>query len=206
MLDIEQFLLYNYSNKLETERLSAVGKMKKRIAIITKNRILYQKIYLIINPFSYVTDSTDIADLVIFDIDSETNPPALDKLLTVGKVGADLLRPFSEEALLSAISGFGRGAELSLGNRCAYLRGREIKLTEVEFDLLSRLVLAEGEFVSREELLKDVWGEECDGGVLNVYIHYLREKLESEGEKIIFSSRKMGYKIDEKYLVERKDV
>lgn len=205
MLDIEAFLLYNYSNKLEGERLRVGGKMKKRIAIITKNRILYQKIYLIIKDFSYVTDSADGADLVIFDIDSETNPPASDKLLTVGKAGADLLRPFSEEALLSAISGCG-GAELSLGNRRAYLHGREIKLTEVEFDLLSRLVLAGGEFIPREKLLRDVWGDECEGGVLNVYIHYLREKLESEGEKIIFSSRKMGYKIDKKYLVEREDV
>ena len=54
--------------------------------------------------------------------------------------------------------------------------------------------------------MRDVWGDECEGGVLNVYIHYLREKLETEGEKIIFSTRKMGYKIDKKYLVEREDV
>jgi DNA-binding response OmpR family regulator len=35
--------------------------------------------------------------------------------------------------------------------------------------------------------------------VLNVYVHYLREKLE-DGKKIIISSRKLGYKIDERYL------
>ena len=180
--------------------------MKKRIAVITENIILYQKIYLIIKNIAYVTNSIEGADIVIFDIDSRITLPAADRLITVGRVGADLSRPFSEEALLSAISGFGSRAELSLGNRCAYLRGREIKLTEVEFDLLSRLVFAGGEFIPREKLLRDVWGDECEGGVLNVYIHYLREKLETEGEKIIFSSRKMGYKIDKKYLVEREDV
>ena len=37
---------------------------------------------------------------------------------------------------------------------------------------------------------------------MNVYIHYLREKLEADGEKIILSSRSHGYKIDEKYLTE----
>ena len=40
----------------------------------------------------------------------------------------------------------------------------------------------------------------ADEGVLNVYVHYLREKLERGGEKIIISSRGLGYKIDEKYL------
>ena len=54
----------------------------------------------------------------------------------------------------------------------------------------------------REEILSTVWGGEADSGVINVYIHYLREKLEVCGEKIILSSRKCGYKIDEKYLGE----
>ena len=57
-----------------------------------------------------------------------------------------------------------------------------------------------GEFVSRDELSRAVWGEGADGGILNVYIHYLREKLESKGEKVIISSRRGGYKIDGKYL------
>ena len=44
----------------------------------------------------------------------------------------------------------------------------------------------------------------ADEKTVNVYIHYLREKLESGGEKIIISSRNMGYKIDSKYLGEVK--
>ena len=84
--------------------------------------------------------------------------------------------------------------------RLAYLDGKEIKLTEVEASLLGRLISASGEFVSRGELLRGVWGDSADGGVLNVYIHYLREKLEVCGEKIILSSRSAGYGIDKKYL------
>ena len=84
--------------------------------------------------------------------------------------------------------------------RVARLDARTIKLTEVEGRLLRLLVDGGGEFVSREELAKKVWGENADGGVLNVYIHYLREKLEAGGEKIILSSRKGGYRIDERFL------
>lgn len=178
--------------------------MKKRVAILTDDRFLYQKINLIIKSASYVTESADGADLVVCDIDSRTAPMDAKKLVTVGRSNADLIRPFSEQALLSAISDGGM-TELRLGNKRAFLHGREIKLTEVEYNLLSQLVFAGGEFVSREDLLRSVWGEGFDGGVLNVYIHYLREKLETDGGKIIFSSRKMGYKIDEKYLSERED-
>ena len=59
---------------------------------------------------------------------------------------------------------------------------------------------AGGEFISREEILERVWKNSADSGVINVYVHYLREKLERHGEKIILSSRKGGYRIDEKYL------
>lgn len=174
--------------------------MKKRIAIITDDLFLYQKIYLMINPLALVVDSVKEADLCFFDLDSSSACPCEGRVIRIGRGDGDLLRPFSEEQLLSLMLKPDI-AQLVLGDRRVYLRGREVKLTEVEFDLLSCLVSAGGEFVARETLLNSVWGNECDGGILNVYIHYLREKLETEGEKIIFSSRKMGYKIDAKYLV-----
>ena len=111
----------------------------------------------------------------------------------------ELSLPFTEGRLLRAVSTDATAAPITLTNRCAYLHGKEIKLTEVEYSLLS-LLLSRGGFVSREELIRAVWGEGADGGVLNVYVHYLREKLEFFGEKIIISSRGLGYKIDEKYL------
>lgn len=93
-------------------------------------------------------------------------------------------------------------ARLSLDpeSRSAVRDGERIRLTESEYKLLDALISGGGDFVSREELVRGVFGESADGGILNVYVHYLREKLEGRGEKIILSSRRGGYRIDEKYL------
>lgn len=114
----------------------------------------------------------------------------------------ELPYPFTYRELGEALSGE-RRKKVRLfieSERVARLDAKTIKLTEVEGRLLRLLVDGGGEFVSREELAKKVWGENADGGVLNVYIHYLREKLEAGGEKIILSSRKGGYRIDERFL------
>ena len=84
--------------------------------------------------------------------------------------------------------------------RCAHIYGKTIRLTDAEFALLSTLFCAGGEFVSREKLIHGVFGDSTTDGILNVYIHYLREKIEINGEKIIISSRKFGYKLDQKFL------
>ncbi len=200
--------------------------MKRRIAVLTDDSYLFQKIYLILTDYEYskhdgsrrgessldfsrhggfsVSRSADGAELVLLDLDAELPevPSGLPFVRMSRGGGAELNIPFTEDELVSALTdtaGGGTARLLSLGKRCAYLRGDEIKLTEVEFSLLSVLVNAGG-FVSRERLLSEVWHGEADGGVLNVYIHYLREKLEFAGEKIILSSRNQGYRIDEKYL------
>lgn len=182
--------------------------MQKRIAVITVDRFLFQKIFLSLRDASVKMISVSEAseeellgfDVCIWDIDQAPMPEYCDsRFISLGRDGALLSRPFSRESILALLSSEGE-SKMRLGERRAYLHGEEIKLTELEFALLKRLVRAGGEFVSREELLKSVWGEDADGGILNVYVHYLREKLEKHGEKIIFSSRKYGYKIDEKYL------
>lgn len=174
--------------------------MKKRVAVITEDQILFQKIYLILKSIALVQPFVGGEDICLWDADSAVGV-APEGALTIGRSGGDLVRPFTEEELTALIleSGDG-GALLTLGERRAFLRGREIRLTEVEFALLLVLVRASGEYVSRDRLISEVWGEGADGGVLNVYIHYLREKLETEGEKIIISSRKFGYKIDERFI------
>ncbi len=83
--------------------------------------------------------------------------------------------------------------------RALRLYGEVIRLTEVEYSLLSVLVAAGGAFISRAELRAAVWGAEGTDGLLSVYIHYLREKLERGGEKVILSSRKSGYALAEKF-------
>lgn len=83
--------------------------------------------------------------------------------------------------------------------RALRLYGEVIRLTEVEYSLLSALASAKGAFISRAELRAAVWGAEGTDGLLSVYIHYLREKLERGGEKVILSSRKSGYALAEKF-------
>lgn len=175
--------------------------MKKAVAVITEDIFLYQKIFLILQPYATITRRREEAQLCLWDIDTVLPPEDKENIIFIGRDGADVQRPFTHEELIRLVSG--DAALLTLGDKCAFLRGRHIRLTEVEFALLSAIFDKKGEFVSREELISAVWGPDFDGGVLNVYIHYLREKLECDGEKIIISSRKNGYKIDEKYIKEQ---
>ena len=111
--------------------------------------------------------------------------------------------PFAFRELRELISGGGRrAARLSIDEekRQVRLDGELIRLTEREHKLLLAIVRGGGEFVGRDELVRAAFGEDADGGILNVYVHYLREKLERCGEKLILSSRRGGYRIDEKYL------
>jgi two-component system, OmpR family, KDP operon response regulator KdpE len=63
-----------------------------------------------------------------------------------------------------------------------YVRGRRMKLTPIEYSLLECLVNNAGQLVSRGTLLRYAWG---DGkmpsvGSLNIYIYYLRHKIERD--------------------------
>ena len=182
--------------------------MAKRVAVLTDNDYLWQKIRLALREdySAYrVTASEDVrpADIVILDTASEPQGLTAEgkSVIRIGR-GGDIPQPFTYTQLLAALGGIDRTAPvITLGDRCVYLRGEKIPLTEVEQALLKALYDAGGEYLSREELIERVWGEGVDGGVLNVYVHYLRTKLE-KGEKIILSSRKCGYKIDSKYLTD----
>ena len=109
--------------------------------------------------------------------------------------------PAKLSELKAALCGVGEGARLKLlpEDGAAILDGVRIRFTETEFSLLSLLADAKGGYVSRDEIMKRVFNS-AGGGIINVYIHYLREKLERGGEKIILSSRSEGYRIDEKFL------
>jgi hypothetical protein len=74
------------------------------------------------------------------------------------------------------------------------LGGQEVTFSKCEFALLTALYEADGAFLTREALLRAVWGDgETDPSLVNVYIHYLRKKLESGGKKYIYSKRGRGY-------------
>jgi DNA-binding response OmpR family regulator len=74
--------------------------------------------------------------------------------------------------------------------------GRALDLSAREFALLSAFMRREGDVVGRAQLYEQVWGGEYDGlsNVLDVYVNYLRNKLEAEGgTRLIHTVRGRGY-------------
>lgn len=77
--------------------------------------------------------------------------------------------------------------------------GRDLELTATEFALLQYLAEHAGTVQSRVDILKGVWGYNFDPhtNIVEVYIAYLRKKVEHEGEeKLIHTQRGFGYVLD----------
>lgn len=129
--------------------------------------------------------------------------------------GADdyVVKPFSIEELLARIRAHLRRTQeseddllqfedLSLNRRTreVYRGQREIELTAKEFDLLEYLLSRPRQVYTRDQILEKVWGYDFmgDSNIIEVYIRYLRLKLEENGEKrIIHTVRGVGYALRE---------
>jgi two-component system, OmpR family, response regulator NblR len=89
---------------------------------------------------------------------------------------------------------------LDLGTRRAIHNGKTIDLTMKEFELLKFLMEHPREVLTREQILENVWGYDFMGesNVIEVYIRYLRLKIEDEGRKrLIQTVRGVGYVLRE---------
>jgi len=89
---------------------------------------------------------------------------------------------------------------LDLATRRALRNGRAIDLTMKEFELLKYLMEHPRDVLTREQILENVWGYDFVGesNVIEVYIRYLRLKIEDEGEKrLIQTVRGVGYVLRE---------
>ena len=89
-------------------------------------------------------------------------------------------------------------ADLSLdtSTRLASRKNRTISLTAKEYDLLELFLRHPRQVLTREMIFDRVWGYDFGGesNVLDVYIRYLRQKLEIEGEtRLIHTVRGVGY-------------
>jgi len=74
--------------------------------------------------------------------------------------------------------------------------GRPVELTKTEYSLLEYLMRHPVKVLSRQQILKDVWGLDFEpvSNTLDVYVMYLRRKLESRGEpRLIQTVRGLGY-------------
>ena len=142
------------------------------------------------------------ADITLIDVDTEKESDLYGTVIrlsrTPGKGDAVIPLPFS---FFTSLTRGTRTARLTVNDsaRCCYFDRKEIKLTAHEYKLLSLLVSRDGEFVGRREISESVF----DGGndnLINIYVHYLREKLENGSNKIIISSRKHGYAVNKDFL------
>ncbi|PSN05724.1 DNA-binding response regulator [filamentous cyanobacterium CCP5] len=125
--------------------------------------------------------------------------------------GADdyVVKPFSIEELLARVRAHLRRTEpqeadslvfsdltLNRKTREVHRGQRAIELTAKEFDLLEFLMTNPKQVLTRDRILEQVWGYDFmgDSNIIEVYIRYLRMKLEAEGEKrLIQTVRGVGY-------------
>ena len=85
---------------------------------------------------------------------------------------------------------------LNLETYQAYIGGRSLDLTYMEYELLKFLAQHPGKVFTREILLSRVWGYEYYGGARTVDVHVrrLRAKLGEEHANLIQTVRSVGYR------------
>ncbi len=124
-----------------------------------------------------------------------------------------LVKPFAMPELIARVRaqlrGSGRvsetvlraaGIEADLMTRRVRSDGRLVQLSSTEFNLLTYLLRHRGQVVTRQQILRAVWGYQHDTATNNVdvYVGYLRRKLGSaESPAPIHTVRGAGYRLGE---------
>ena len=127
------------------------------------------------------------------------------------QIGADdyIPKPFAIEELLARINAIFRRVDsldnhivkfkdlvINTNSRTVSRNDKEINLTNKEYELLMILIDNKDKVVTRDELLEKIWGYEYEPetNVTDVYVRYLRSKLNNENkEEYIQTIRSVGY-------------
>lgn len=165
-------------------------------------------------------DRTDTARLPILMLTAKAGET--DRVLGL-EMGADdyLTKPFSPRELVARVRAILRraagaaqteatpaydkgGLKIDFTTYEVFARGKSVKLTLKEFELLRFLVQNPNRVLSRDQLLDRVWGGETfvTPRTVDVHIRRLRKAIEKDDSKPkwILTLRGVGYKFDEKAL------
>jgi phosphate regulon transcriptional regulator PhoB len=165
-------------------------------------------------------DRTETARLPILMLTAKAGET--DRVLGL-EMGADdyLTKPFSPRELVARVRAILRraasaaqteslpaydkgGLKIDFATYEVFVRGKNVKLTLKEFELLRFLVQNPNRVLSRDQLLDRVWGGETfvTPRTVDVHIRRLRKAIEKDDSKPkwILTLRGVGYKFDEKAL------
>jgi two-component system, OmpR family, KDP operon response regulator KdpE len=116
--------------------------------------------------------------------DYVVKPIGIEELLA--RVRANLRRRKTEDA--GALSFSSSKLSVDFEKRFVLVRGKKVRLTPKEFELLRELVASHGKPLSHRELLQAVWGPDYGDQTeyLRVFINQLRKKLERDPANPVF--------------------
>jgi two-component system, OmpR family, KDP operon response regulator KdpE len=156
-----------------------------------------------------VRDSGNMLPIVV--LSSRDNEQA--KVVALD-LGADdyVTKPFGIEELLARIRAAQRHRLQQQGEkpifrtgdltvdvvrRLVTVRGREVKFSPREYDLLRLLVAHAGKVLTHNMILREVWGGETDVQYLRIYVRALRQKIEPDPERpeYILTETGVGYRL-----------
>lgn len=82
-------------------------------------------------------------------------------------------------------------------SREVFIDGEDVYLTQKEYDLFFYLLSNKNQVLSREQIIESVWGYDYfgDTNTVDVYVRYLRKKIDQYSPSVISSVRGIGYMI-----------
>jgi DNA-binding response OmpR family regulator len=151
-------------------------------------------------PIIMLTARRDITDKVIgLDLGADdyvTKPFEMEELLARIRAGLRRSKAIIGELKLLELADL----SVNLLTREVIKQGDHIELTKTEYDLLEYLLQNKGFVLTRDQIIEHVWGYDFigDSNVLDVYIRYLRNKIDYPYEtKLIHTVRGVGYSLKE---------